>query len=106
MKRALYFAVFILLVVGCALSLTEFLNQNSEPLRLKFFYWQTKALSVAAYIVISFLLGLGLTMSVLVSVMFRKHFEARRLRRENSALQKLLSDKEKQLSLKAADSDV
>lgn len=93
-KRSVYFLLLILVVVIGAFALSSFLQDNGQATRLRFIGFQTKEVSLAILVLISFLLGLVFSSVILLSSSFVKHLEARRLRRENEALQKLLEKKE------------
>lgn len=90
MRRSVTLIFFVALVVTAALGLSRFMADNADPQRLRFMMWQTREVTLGMLVMLSFLMGLGCSCLFLMSVMIKKALEARRLRRENVALQKLL----------------
>ena len=102
MKRDFFLIfVFLVMIIG-SLSIGRLWMENADPIQLKFFYWQTKELSSGSLVILSFVIGFALASLVLIGGTFSKYIEARRLRRENSALQKLIEAKEKHLAVRGA----
>jgi len=101
-RRGIYFIIVVLLVVGGAFALARFLNENSDVIQLKFIYWQTKEVALGSLVLISFFLGVFISSLFLMGSLFSKYFEARRLRRENTALQKMMEIREKNAVTEAA----
>jgi len=83
----------ILLIVGAGYLLSRFLDANREIVQLQFMLWRSKQLPLGILVTASFALGLVLSSGILVSSLLSKTFEARRLHRENEALQRLLETK-------------
>lgn len=98
MKRSISFLLSVIAVVAGAFFLSRFFADNSEVVRLRFHVWQTKEVSLGYLCLFSFLAGLLLTSVFLVSNSVSKYFEAKRLRRENAALQKMLEMKEQKIT--------
>jgi len=104
MKRGLMsVGVLVLILIG-ALLVGRFWMDNSELIRLRFLSWRTQEISLGALSLLSFGSGVLVTAALLTSGMFSKHFEARRLRRENSALQTLLERSDRSQASENSDS--
>ncbi|PIR21901.1 MAG: hypothetical protein COV44_10820 [Deltaproteobacteria bacterium CG11_big_fil_rev_8_21_14_0_20_45_16] len=95
MRRSLYYIFILTLIILGGVALGRFWVENAEPAQLMFLEWRTKPTSMASLIIISFSVGVVLSSTVLTGSMLSKFLEAKRLRRENTALQKMMELKEK-----------
>jgi uncharacterized integral membrane protein len=95
MRKAIWILLSLLFVFGGAFLLARFLEENSQREALRFFLWRTKEFPLGYMVSLSFLGGLVLASALLLSQLFSKSMELKRLRRELSALQKMLEMKEK-----------
>jgi uncharacterized integral membrane protein len=87
--------LYALMVLLSALIIAGFISQNSQPLVLKYFFWQTIPLPLSLYMILSFVAGYAVAVLVGFSSGIRFRFrasaaekEARRLRAELEQLKK------------------
>ena len=93
MIRPIKIIFVIILIVVAGFLINRFLQSNQELVQLQFIYWRTKEFALGALVSLSFLLGLLISSGILTSQLVSKTLEARRMRRENDALQRLLETK-------------
>lgn len=94
MKRGVVFVIYVLILFVLGFALARFLEENSQPIQLRFYLWRTKEIGLATLVSLSFLGGVILSSLFLLGTVFAKTMEAKRLRRENLALQKMMELKE------------
>lgn len=100
MKKAVKGLGGVLGVMTLGFALAQFLQVNQEPAQLRFcigsacrWGWQTKEVSLGWLVSLSFLVGLFLSSALIFSAAASKSLEAKRLRRENESMRKLLETK-------------
>lgn len=94
MRRGIFFVIYLVLLFVVGFGIARFLEENSNPVQLRFFLWRTKEAALGSLVSLSFLSGILLSSVVLLSTVFSRSMEAKRLRRENLALQKMVETKE------------
>lgn len=96
MKRAVRVLLVVLIIFVGGFALARFLNDNASPIQLQFLYWRTYEVSTGVLLSLVFLGGILLSTVFLLSSLLSKTLELRRLRRENSALQRMIEKEQPQ----------
>lgn len=73
--------------------LSRFFDENSDPLQIQLMNWRTKPVGTGVLVLMAFVLGFLLSFLVTFTAVVAKSLEVGRLKRETSALQKMLEDK-------------
>jgi len=94
MRRAFIWISILLALLLLGLLLASFLNENAQVVQLYFLMWRTTEMSLGLLVTFSFLIGAVLSAFVLAGLVLSKSLELRRLRRELSAVQRLMEIKE------------
>jgi uncharacterized integral membrane protein len=104
MIRPLKMIFTVLLMVAGGFLVHRFLDTNSEMIQLQFWKYRTKEMGLGSVVTLSFVIGLVISSGILTSSLISKILEARRLHRENEALQRLLETKTPETQMAAGDS--
>lgn len=97
MRKSFYLIGVLLVLVFGGIAIGSFWMDNSESIQLQFLSWRTKPVSLGALVIICFSSGVLIASALVSGSLFSRYFEVRRLRRENSALQKMLELKDRNL---------
>ena len=88
--------LYALMVLLAALIIAGFISQNSQPLVLKYFFWQTIPLPLSLYMILSFVAGYAVAVLVGFSSGIRFRFRASAAEREARGLRTELEQLKKE----------
>ncbi|TVQ80025.1 MAG: LapA family protein [Bradymonadales bacterium] len=101
MKRVFGILLIVAAVFVLGFALAHFLRENAQNVRLYFLAWRTYESSLGVLVSLSFIVGLLVSAVIFSGILISRSLELRRLKRELTALERLMEIKEQKEADKA-----